>query len=192
MQFNQPAGETTVFDNERVVGQRFTRIEGPPRDLVDHGGPNRRPALAEGELEWRTLAFRPEVVLAVAPHGDQYIARSPAFLGEDILVSHRVLLIRNLLYQPLIDESGEPRRERGPADIEVLLEVLEPPYPEERIPEDDRCPPVAEQIGDAGDGARVDVETSAPHTFSNRARTCLWCGVPANQSRSSTDVSSLR
>ena len=33
---------------------------------------------------------------------------------------------------------------------------------------------LAEQIGDAGDGARVRVETGAPHAFSSRARTCLW------------------
>ena len=30
MDFNEPAG-SNVFDDERVVGQRFTRYDGPPK-----------------------------------------------------------------------------------------------------------------------------------------------------------------
>ena len=92
-----------------VLDPELPRIEGPPRGFVDYGGPNRRPVLAEGEPKRRLSASGPEVILAEAPHGDQYIARGPALLGEDVLVSHRVPLVLDLLYQPLIDESGEPR-----------------------------------------------------------------------------------
>jgi len=74
-----------------------------------------------------------------------------------------VLLVRDPLEEPLLDQAVEALREDVAADPEVALEVLEALDAEEGVAQDERCPPVAQQVHRTGDRARPRRERGALH-----------------------------
>ena len=85
---------------------------------------------------------------------------------KPILVAHRALGIGLLHHQAFLDEARQTLARAPRAARRAALEVLEPPLAGEGLAQDEGRPPVADQVGRAGDGTGPAVETRAPHARS--------------------------
>ena len=113
--------------------------------------------------------------------------------GEPVLVARWVLFVPALLHHPSATRRSS-RAESTARGMPRLRWNCRSGHTGERVAQHERRPPVADQVGDAGDRARPLVEAGTAHcqaTASSRARTCLCQGVPASQSRSALIVSSF-
>ena len=144
------------------------------------------------ENHWRTI-LAPHPIAAPSPHRGEHVPECLALIGQAVFVTRRTFFVRNFFQQAFVDQSIEPPRENCARNFQRALEVLEATTAGERFAHHKWRPPITNQVGGARDWARPLIKTSSPHQAiaSIRAGTCLWNGVPANQSRSSVTVSSL-
>jgi hypothetical protein len=87
------------------------------------------------------------------PHCKKHVKEISSLVGEPILVTRRVVLIRDRLQDPVGDELLESVGEDIARNLEIALEVVEPPYAEEHVANDQQRPPVTDDVDGAGDDA---------------------------------------
>ena len=63
-----------------------------------------------------------------------------------------ILGIGDPLKKARVDEHPQPRRERGPRDVEVARELTEAAHAEERFAQDEQRPALADQLEGPADG----------------------------------------
>src|SRR5581483_375513 len=131
--------------------------------LVDHHRADLGAALGGDENNEKKLALRPEPVAPPAPHGGEHVPEGAALVGEPILVARRPLGVRDLREEALVDEALEALREHRARDLERLLDVLEAPPAGERLAEDERRPPVADEVRRACDRTRPAMKPRPSH-----------------------------
>lgn len=86
--------------------------------------------------------------MAIAPVHQRHEDRRQIAAGrrEAILRAQRALLVRHLLENPVIHQSGQAIGEQVAGDAEVAVEVLETSDPPERVAQDQQRPTVADDI----------------------------------------------
>jgi len=109
-------------------------------------------ATAVLEDEWRARLGRDP---AVPPGGQRREdgGQLSAGLGEHEPVARRMLRISLTAHYPTVDEILKPGRQQVARQPEVLRDRIEPVESKEDVAEDQRRPPVADQVKATGEGA---------------------------------------
>ncbi len=114
------------------------------------------------------------VDVAVAPlqQRDDHRPKVDALLGEAVLIANRVLLVRHLAEDSLLDQQVEAVRQHVACGSGPALEVLEAPSPHERVADDQQRPALPDHLERAGHRADLGIVGSAEHQSENTALSC--------------------
>ncbi len=119
------------------------------------------PAVIEKD---RLLALIEIPFLAERHYREQYKRGVIAFVREMVFEACRTVLILSFLEQTLLNQQIQPPRQNVTADPQPALKILEAVQPVQTLPDDQRAPPVAENVQRAGDRTRRVAEFFAFHT----------------------------
>ena len=123
------------------------------------------PATRVNQLDgWARWSHSP----AVPPleEHDQHRPQIASFLGQLILPSRGVLLVRHSLEDSVYHEPPEAYGQYIARDPEALLKLVESAHASKRIPENQEGPPLAYDLEAASDRAIHGRETGSSHASS--------------------------
>src|SRR5271169_5737122 len=128
------------------------------RDRLEHVT-----AVLVHELQGRVIDL---VAVPPAQHGQQHRVEILALLRQDVLIARGPFLIGPSLQNPLVNEQLQPVGQDVAAELELGLDVLEPPHAAKALAQDYHGPALADHRPGPGDGAFLLRQLRVSHAVS--------------------------
>ena len=121
----------------------------------------------------RGLVLAEEPLVAPLPQRREHGPQLAAHVGEHVVAAPARLLVRAALHHAGVDERVESRGEDVAGDAEPVVELLEAGDAEERVAEDQRGPPLADDLERLGDAAVHVGEGDSAHVTHATDLSCV-------------------